>query len=428
MSTDSDARPNSALDVARINRNLLSVTLSGSRWYMLAVLFVARAAMGFQFQSIATSSSWIAADLHLDPGQSGMLIGLYMLPGVLIALPGGLLTNRFGEKSTCLFGLALMVIGGLITAAATSTGTLAAGRAVSGSGAVIFNLVLTSMVVTWFAGREIVTALAIILASWPCSIAAALIAETALAGAYGWHAVMGTAALLATAAFLLVAVLYRAPPPREAAPSEAARPAGLLTARELAASSLAGAIWGAFNAGLVVFYSFSPPMLAEHGWRPLDAGSITSLGLWISMISLPIGGWLVETWGRPSAGILLACVVAGVAMTLLSMMVWPWGLSLLVGLGIGPGAGAIVALPSRAVAPARRPVSFGVFYTAYYAVMAVGPTLAGLAQTTWGTAAAGLDIGGALFLTGVPLLTAFELVCRTGSGRHAKTMRPRMTA
>jgi predicted MFS family arabinose efflux permease len=260
-----------------------------------------------------------------------------------------------------------------------------------------------------------VTALAVILASWPCSIAAALIAETALAGAYGWHAVMGTATLLAAAAFLLVAALYRAPPPREAAPSPAEHASGRLATRELGASILAGTIWGAFNAGLVVFYSFAPPMLVGHGWTSLDAGSITSLGLWISVISLPMGGWLVETRGRPRAGIVFSCLLAGCTMVLLPTMIWPWGLSLLLGLAIGPGAGAIVAMPSRAVAPMNRAVSFGIFYTAYYVVMALGPGLAGWGQTTWGTATAPLQIGGALFLVGIPLLVAFDRVSRRAS-------------
>ncbi len=44
---------------------------------------------------------------------------------------------------------------------------------------------------------------------------------------------------------------------------------------------------------------------------------------------------------------------------------------------LGPAAGAIVALPSRSLAPGSRPVGLGVFYTAYYVLMALGLAMAG---------------------------------------------------
>ena len=46
--------------------------------------------------------------LAIDFASLGALIGLYMLPGVVIALPGGMLGQRFGAKRVVLVGLALM--------------------------------------------------------------------------------------------------------------------------------------------------------------------------------------------------------------------------------------------------------------------------------------------------------------------------------
>jgi MFS family permease len=34
-----------------------------------------------------------------------------MLPGAVVAIPGGMLGGRYGDKRVALFGLALMVIG-----------------------------------------------------------------------------------------------------------------------------------------------------------------------------------------------------------------------------------------------------------------------------------------------------------------------------
>src|SRR5499433_2268754 len=91
-------------------------TDGGERWLILAVLFMARTAMGFQFQAVAALSSFVVADLKIDYTGLGLLIGLYLLPGVAIAYPGGLLGQYFGDKRIAILGMALMVAGGLATA------------------------------------------------------------------------------------------------------------------------------------------------------------------------------------------------------------------------------------------------------------------------------------------------------------------------
>jgi MFS family permease len=130
------------------------------------------------------------------------------------------------------------------------------------------------------------------------------------------------------------------------------------------------------------------------------------------MISLPLGGLVVTATGRPGLCIVLFSLLTGVAAALLPLVAAPVLLSLLYGLFIGPPASAIMALPSRALAPSRRATGFGVFYTVYYAMMAAGPALGGLLRDVWATAAAPTFYGAALFLAAPPLLAAFEATLR----------------
>jgi predicted MFS family arabinose efflux permease len=58
------------------------------RWWCLAALTVARTAIGFQFQSLAAVAPLMAGQLGFDKAQLGWLVGLYLLPGVVFALPG----------------------------------------------------------------------------------------------------------------------------------------------------------------------------------------------------------------------------------------------------------------------------------------------------------------------------------------------------
>ncbi len=69
-----------------------------NRWKILAVIVVARIAVGFQFQSIASVSPLLIEDMGLDYGQLGTLIGVYNLPGLVISIPGGYLVSRIGDR------------------------------------------------------------------------------------------------------------------------------------------------------------------------------------------------------------------------------------------------------------------------------------------------------------------------------------------
>src|SRR5262250_797029 len=103
-----------------------------NRWIALAIVFVTRTSMGFQFQAVASVAPLMVADLGLSYAQLGTLVGIYMLPGAFFALPGGVIGQRFGERRVVIAGLALMVLGGVFTASASSFGVAATGRIVSG--------------------------------------------------------------------------------------------------------------------------------------------------------------------------------------------------------------------------------------------------------------------------------------------------------
>jgi len=384
-------------------------TIRPNRWSVLAVLFLSRTAMGFQFQSVASSAAVLAHALSIDYTEIGTLIGLYTLPGVVIALPGGMLDRRLGDRQICVAGLALMIAGALLFAFGASTVAGFAGRLVSGTGAVLFNLVLTKMVADWFAGREIVTAMGVILASWPFGIALALVTQPPLAAHLGWQAVMAATAAFCAVAAVLVMAFYREPPHAAAARQVPASAGATRLWRDMVPASLAGTLWGGFNLGLVVFFSFAPGLLLEHGLTPARASALVSLGLWVSMASVPLGSWLAERSGYPQAGIVGFSMASAIVLVLLVYGSAPAALCALMGLTIGPPAGAIMALPAAVLPPHRRAFGLGIFYTTYYGVMAVGPAMAGWCRDHWQTAAAAILFGAIAYLAIVPLFLLFKI-------------------
>ena len=60
-----------------------------SRWGILAILFMVRLVMPFQFQSVAAVAPLLTTKFAVNIADIGLLIGLYFTPGIALALPGG---------------------------------------------------------------------------------------------------------------------------------------------------------------------------------------------------------------------------------------------------------------------------------------------------------------------------------------------------
>src|SRR3977135_3675829 len=99
-----------------------------NRWGILAVLFVVRLTMAFQFQSVAAAAPLLPPHFGAGLAEIGILVGLYFTPGAALALPGGAIGQRFGDKTTVLGALTLMLIVGLAIALSVSWSVQIAGR------------------------------------------------------------------------------------------------------------------------------------------------------------------------------------------------------------------------------------------------------------------------------------------------------------
>lgn len=385
-----------------------------NRWTVLAVLFLARTAMAVQFQSVGSLGPILAHDLALDYAAIGTLIGLYMLPGVVIALPGGVLMQRFGATTIALAGLAGMAAGGALMGTTTSFTALIAGRLVSGTGAVLLNVALTKMTADWFVGREIVTAMSVLIASWPFGIALALIGFVPLASAYGWPAVMNAGAACSLASLALIAAAYRSPP--GTAEKEIAKLELNLTRREWLLVILAGAAWGTFNVGYIDLVSFAPGLFVARGYSLAQASGLVSIIGWVMIVSIPLSGYAAEASRRPHAVMAAGLVLAAASVVLMAAGVAPLAVFAAVALLVGLPAGPIMAMPAQVLRAESRAPGMGVFYTCYYAAMAVLPGLAGMARDLAGSAAAPVLTAAAMMLAALAFVGGFVAVVR---GRNA---------
>ncbi len=379
------------------------------RWFVMGIIFLARTTMAMQFQSIAPVAPLLIADLGISYAELGLLIGLYLLPGTVLALPGGLLGQRFGNRRVALWGLALMVGGGLVTAASHSLWAASAGRLLSGAGGVLLNLILAKMTAEWFAGKEISTAMSIMLTAWPLGVGLGAALFGAVGAASSWRLVQRLAATLTAGAFVLVALFGRD------APSVGATRAALrflpnLTRRGWALALTAGAAWMLFNVGVIVM-----GLLQARGASLGQAGFLVSLAIWVSLISVPLGGVVVDRTRRPDLAIVLGCSLTACAIVAIPLLGAPVVWLLLSGVVVGLAPGALVALVPGSVPPAQLAAALGLFYAAFYLGMAAMQPLAGLLRDITGSPAAPLFFAAATMVLTAVALGAFRWIERRRS-------------
>lgn len=374
------------------------------RWAALAVLTVARTAMGFQFQSVGAVSPLLIDRLHISNVDLGWLIGLFSLPGIFFSLPGGLFGARFGDRRVVLTGLALMAAGSALMGVAGGFATMAIGRTVSAAGAILLNVLLTKMLADWFSGREMIWAMTILINAWPVGIMLALLVLPAVAGSWGVGAVFYVAAAMAALGAMGVAFGYRAPA-GAAAPSGNAR-LSVLSRRERSLVTMASLPWMLYNVGFAVMLGFLPSLLVRGGFSVERAGVLLGVTTFLFIGSVLLGGAAAQWLAREEIVVAIGLLVYGIALAALPYAsVWP--LLLTVGLLGGLPAGILAAAPTGVLRPASRGVGLGLFYTMYYVGMALLPPVAGRLQDVIGRSAAVYFAAGALLVT-LPCYLAFR--------------------
>jgi predicted MFS family arabinose efflux permease len=387
-----------------------------SRWSILAVLSLIRLSFGYQFQSMAALAPAVSRDLGLDQAQAGGLIGLYWAGGVLMALPGGWLGTRFGEKRMVLTGGALAIAGGALCAFGESYGALASGRLIAGLGGIVMNILAVKMASDWFAGREIGFALGVLFGSFPLGIGLGLALQAPLAEAIGWRVVMLTTAALAAVVVAAIAAAYRAP-------AVAARPAGMpidtaLDRREIALVSISGIGLALYNGCFLVYVSYAPMLLVANGFGIGETGLILAAASALSTVCLPLGGLLADRSRRPLAvllagtGAFCVCMAALPAVSASQSVLAVAVLALLISAVGSAPVSPMVSLPAEAIPSARRASGLGIFYSWFYLGATLCPPLGGWLYDRFGTPAAPVYMNAGLGIVTAVLYLAFAQLRR----------------
>ncbi len=371
-------------------------------WAVLVMMFMARTCVAIEFGSIAPLSKTLKTELGMSYALVGALIGVFLLPGAPVVLAGGFLAHRLTRRRLLIIGLACLSLAPLSLLVPVPAIAIA-GRLIGGAGGAIVTLMATTSVSIAFAPEKRSLALGWLSTTWPFGIAVAL----ALGGPLAQHSSVQLALLApgALSALCLVVYMLRTPPSAAAITENTSHGNGFGLSRiEVWMAINIGLVCALANTGFIVFASYAPLFMIDHKIAEDTANNLVSLGPWLAMIALPLGGMFTDRVGRPAATLVVSKVSAGLLVLAFwyapTTLVWipMWGIAIMFG---GP---AMFLLATTCSTNAGRPASLGIFYAVFYLFVAAAPPLAGrLIDTSSGPGGAVLLAGGALLLVPIPL-------------------------
>lgn len=367
-------------------------------WAFVAALCLARIAFGYQFQSLASLGPELLARFDLGYAALGTLIGLYMLPGIFVALPGGLLGRRFGARAVVGVGLGLMCIGGLLPVLLFAPLPIGIGRVVSGAGAVALVVMQGKMVSDRFPGRRFMPVMGLMVGAFPVGAGLVGLTYNAVLAALGPGGPFLVGAALAAASLALFLATV------DQLPRTGARWA-MPSRRECALVVVAGLVWTMYNAGYYAFLSYMPSLMAARQHSPALVAAVMTIATWSNLPMTVLGGFLAARVGNGPV-FLLGTVAGVVAVAGPALADWPLVWGTLFGTAASLHAGVIVAIGTLSARPENRAVGMGLFYTTYYLGGSLLPALCGSAADWARTPSGALVAGAALAALAIPIYYA----------------------
>lgn len=365
------------------------------RWKILLVAFLARTGLGFQFQSLAAVSPELTTHLGLTYSELGFLIGLFMLAGVFASVPAGMLGGYFSDRKLIIAGLGLLMLGSGLAAMGNSLLLLAIGRVICGLGFVLGTLFFVKLISDYFDGRELSTALGLLVMSWPVGIASAQALLPWLSATQGWNAALYLSAAWSLTGVLLVWFLI--PEKQDSLSASTSQQTASLTRYHLTLTLLAAFVWAVFNAGFAVYLSFINIRLSELGYSAGLSGLLASIPGWLMPFCAVLIGQYADRSGKRDSIIHISSLAAVCSMLLLAFTDSVLPALVLFGAVGASSAGVIMSLTSESMPAEARSFGMGVFFTFYFIVNLPAPAIGGWLLDITGLAGISLCFAAVLF-------------------------------
>jgi len=350
---------------------------NGYRWNILVISTFCVVTFGVVFQSIPPLIAILVDVLNISYTRAGALMSLFAFAAIFLSIPGGILADRYGSKSTGIASLLCMTLGTAIVALGGNYWVIAFGRLLAGIGAAVVMVVAPKAITSWFHDRELGLSMGIFNIGVPLGTIVSFNSMGVIAYRFNWHASIWVSLAFSIVAVCLFLLLYRS---RKADGKVSSDPQSLLAMTKKLGGRiwLVGLSWGFFNASLISFSTYAPDYFISQGTDIAKAGLLASYPMWGSIILAPIVGMLIDRIGKKWLLVSIGC--GGMAILLYLIPQFTYHATILcisIGIFVALLTPGIFSLPVDLLSRQVMGFSFGILGLSMGIGASVGPCIVG---------------------------------------------------
>ena len=392
-------------------------TKGNFRWIVIFLLFYITVANYIDRSAIAFAIGGIKAELGLDPGAIGLILGAFGLGYAVTTFLGGIAVDRWGARSVLLVAALMWTASIGVTGFAGGFLTLYLARTVLGIAEGPNFPALTGAVSRWLAPHERAIALGNTLVAVPIALAIGAPVSTQLINAFGWRGMFFALTIISGIWVPLWLIFFRNEPAQSAFVGDAElkyirggveasrdRNAGhvrhgvtdwrlLLTNRTLLANYWAFFVFGYF---LFFFMTWLPNYLAQTYHLNVKEVGLFAILPWASAAVLLVAtGYLSDyLLARTHSLRISRSLLIGVSQLLAALAVIPIGLThslpvaitcITIAVAFSMGANACYYAVNVDIVPGRAATALGIMDTGFAISGFLAPAITGWVVGAFGS-------------------------------------------
>lgn len=377
------------------------------RWALLFASFFTFVAFAFVFQLMPPLEKIIRSDFGISQAESGLLMSIVVVPGIFLALPAGLVVNRYGFRSLGFLSTVLVALGSLATALANTFATALLGRFILGVGGAFIIVGMPTVLPQWFSHSELSKAMGIYAANMPIATIAAFPIATVLAQNFDWHYpfYVGTVAALA-AAIIFAVIVKEGPLKGEHKLVKGGEVKHAVKNVEVWKVSL---IWMLFNTTAIAFLSWAQTLFQDFkGLEPFYASLLASVLMYSAVVFVPLFGWASGKYERRKPFMVAGSILMALALiaTAYAFDFALFGSAIVLGIGAAMVPPMVMTITAESLPPNLSGTGFSIVTLCQNIGTAVSAPFAGyLIQTTQSLPLTFLGISSFAFSSAIIALT-----------------------
>lgn len=331
------------------------------RWMVLFAALLSFMMYAYSLQSVPPLIQQFEVLYGINNATAGLLMSVLVIPAIILALPAGVLIDRYGYRKIGFLSVLTIAFGSLMMAFSHDIILALSARFIVGIGGGLVTVGTPSIVPQWFEHKEMGKAMGIYAVGMPVATTAAFFSVPILAQIFGWQAPFYLAFIMSMiTAVIFWLIVHDGPLKNRVTMVKLSEIKEVFRNSEVFKVSL---VWMFFNIVSIGFLTWAPLMFVMFkGLSLIDASIVASLIMIANFFFVPIYGLASDKLGRRKPFI----IIGPIAMALsLYFIAYATGIILPLSVFVlGASAGTIppivMAITGQTLPPKQAGMGFGI--------------------------------------------------------------------